>query len=146
MMSQLANSGVLADRICAELYHHLHSGHVSRVDILYARPQTPEGFEVVRHPLLPLDYGRFGLANASVPPLLNLPAHVLLERLAGEYLFAQVNEAIVHSFAAENMARLQTMTAARDNIARLLETLTREERLARQEEITAEIIELSAGF
>ncbi|MFX8786036.1 F0F1 ATP synthase subunit gamma, partial [Acinetobacter baumannii] len=60
-------------------------------------------------------------------------------------LFAQVSEAILHSFAAENTARLAAMAAARDNIDRKLQTLGLEERMARQAEITDEVIELSAG-
>jgi F-type H+-transporting ATPase subunit gamma len=145
MMAQLGNAALLADRIAAELYRCLHAGSISRVDVVYARPLRAQGFEVMRRSLLPLDYGVFEAAKDAVPPLLNLAPRALLERLAGEYLFAQLNEAIVQTYAAENAARLQTMTAARDNIVRRVELLTREERLARQEEITAEIIELAAG-
>lgn len=145
MVSQLGNAGMLADRVGSELYRRLRGGHVGRVDMVYARPQPASGFEVVRHTLLPFDYARFGATGSPLPPLLNLSPQLLLEKLAGEYVFAQLNEAIVHSYAAENAARLQTMTAARENIVHRLETLTREERLARQEEITAEIIELAAG-
>jgi F-type H+-transporting ATPase subunit gamma len=145
MVSQLGNAGGLADRVATELYRHLHAGDIRGFDVIHARPLAPEGYEVVRRALLPFDYARFSAAEAALPPLLNLPPKLLLERLAGEYLFAQLNEAIVQSYAAENAARLQTMTAARENIQRRLETLTREERLARQEEITAEIIELASG-
>jgi F-type H+-transporting ATPase subunit gamma len=145
MMSQLSNAGALADRVASELYRLLHTGRISRVDVMHAKPESSQGFEVVLQPLLPLDFERFSKAGTGVPPLLNLAPQVLLERLAGEYLFAQLNEAIVHSYAAENLARLQTMTAARENIAHRLETLNGDERLARQSEITAEIIELAAG-
>jgi F-type H+-transporting ATPase subunit gamma len=145
MVSQLVHAGALADRISAELYRHLQAGRVRCVEVIYARPLSASGFEVIRRTLLPLDYARFGAQGGAVAPLMNLSPQVLLERLAAEYLFAQLNEAIVHSYAAENTARLQTMTAARENIASRLETLTSEERLARQEEITAEIVELAAG-
>lgn len=80
-----------------------------------------------------------------MPPLLNLPAVQLLRQLAGEYLFAQFNEALVHSYAAENLARLQTMTAAREHIRKKLEVLSSQEQQARQSVITAEMIELVAG-
>lgn len=145
MVSQLANAGILADRIGAQLYRCLRSGRIGRVDVVCAKPETPESYLVARRSLLPLDYARFGPAGAAMPPLFNLAPQALLERLAGEYLFAQLNEAIVHGYVAENSARLQTMTAARENIGHRLQALTRDGRLARQEEITAEIIELAAG-
>ena len=49
------------------------------------------------------------------------------------------------SFAAENEARMQAMIAARSNVARKLDKLVESFRRLRQEEITGEIIELSAG-
>ncbi|WP_034294305.1 F0F1 ATP synthase subunit gamma [Herbaspirillum sp. RV1423] len=145
MVSQLSNAPTLADRIGAELYRHLHAGRIDRVEVAYARPLEMSGFEVVRQQLLPLDVARFPAKDAQLAPLLNLAPAMLLERLAGEYLFAQLNESIVHSFAAENLARLQTMSAARENIKQRVASLTSEEQLARQSEITAEIVELAAG-
>ncbi|MBN9993922.1 F0F1 ATP synthase subunit gamma, partial [Listeria monocytogenes] len=49
------------------------------------------------------------------------------------------------AFAAENEARMATMAAAKTNIDARLQALEREERLTRQEEITAEVVELAAG-
>lgn len=145
MVSQLANASTLADQIGTQLYHQLHTGRIGSADVVHARPHPQQRIDIVRHTLLPFDYARFSPGAARLPPLLNLSPQALLEQLAGEYLFAQLNQAIVYSYTAENDARLRTMTAARDNIARRLETLEREERLARQEEVTAEIIELAAG-
>jgi len=145
LMSQLANAAALADRIVAELYRHLHAGEVDRVDVVYARPRAQQEAEIIRQRILPLDYSRFATTSKALPPILNLPAELLLRRLAGEYLFAQLNEAIVHTFAAENLARLQTMSAAHENISRRIDSLSQEERQARQTEITAEIVELAAG-
>ena len=49
------------------------------------------------------------------------------------------------SFAAENEARMEAMIAARSNVARKLDELVGSFCRLRQEEITGEIIELSAG-
>jgi len=51
----------------------------------------------------------------------------------------------VLSFAAENEARMEAMIAARSNVVRKLDELVASFRRLRQEEITSEIIELSAG-
>jgi F-type H+-transporting ATPase subunit gamma len=145
MVAQLVNSDALANRIGGVLFDLLRAGRITGVDIVHAQAKAAQGYEVVRHPLLPLDYQRFAPAGASLAPLLNLAPQLLLEQLAGEYLFAQLNEAIVASFAAENLARLETMSSARENTAHRLEGLQQEVRQARQEEITAEIVELAAG-
>ena len=47
--------------------------------------------------------------------------------------------------AAENEARVETMAAARREIDRQLGELQATQRLVRQEEITAEIVELATG-
>ena len=60
-------------------------------------------------------------------------------------MHAQLCNAALHAFAAENEARMDAMAAARTQIERQLATLQATQRHVRQEEITAEIIELAAG-
>ena len=69
----------------------------------------------------------------------------LVESLAAEYVFAQLCDASMHAFAAENEARMLSMTSARTNIQGKLAELSRRESQLRQEEITTEIVELAAG-
>ena len=69
----------------------------------------------------------------------------LLTGLAAEYQHAQLCNVALHAFAAENTARMESMAAARNQIERQLSALQATQRLVRQEEITAEIIELAAG-
>ena len=76
---------------------------------------------------------------------LNLAPETLLSELAADYLHAQLCNAALHAFAAENEARMEAMAAARSQIERQLSALRATQRLVRQEEITAEIIELAAG-
>lgn len=144
MVAQASAAAGLAERIARAVTAHLGNG-VQGADMVYARPEGGSRVVVERRSLLPLDWQRFAAQNRAAAPLLNLPPQALLEALGGEYLFAQLSEAILHSFAAENSARLQAMSAARDNIGRRLEDLGREQRQARQEEITAELIELATG-
>ena len=80
-----------------------------------------------------------------ITPTTNLPAPVLLEELGADYLHAQLCNAALHAFAAENEARMAVMTSAQAQIKRELETLEMTQRQVRQEAITAEIIEIAAG-
>ena len=51
----------------------------------------------------------------------------------------------VETFVAENEARLRTMATARSHIDRKGEALRLEERITRQDQITAEVVELGAA-
>ena len=77
--------------------------------------------------------------------MLNLAPAALLRDLAADYVYAQLCKAALHAFAAENEARMEAMAAARSGIERQLSSLQAKQRQVRQEEITAEIIELAAG-
>ena len=78
-------------------------------------------------------------------PLLNLAPETLLSDLAADYMHAQLCHAALHAFAAENEARMEAMASARSQIERQLSSLQATKRIVRQQEITAEIIELAAG-
>jgi len=154
MVAQLDHVGAAAERIGVALALLMHKTQIRHVDIVFAstapdgRPDAATADYRIRHEsLLPFDAAPFRPARngAALPPLLNLPARQLLDSLASEHLFAQLSAALVQHYAAENAARLQTLAAAREHIDTQMEALTKAERMARQEDITAEIIELAAG-
>ncbi len=134
-----------ANRLADDLYGHFASGTVTEVDILYTRSARTGGTAVERHSLLPIDFARFGRPPRQEAPLIALSPDVLLERLAEEYVYAQLCEAALHAFAAENEARMIAMLAARNNIDKKLGGLSNRERQLRQQEITTEVVELAAG-
>jgi F-type H+-transporting ATPase subunit gamma len=94
---------------------------------------------------VPFDFKRFKVTPRAVPPITTLPPDQLLAELAEEYVYAELCEEVMLSFAAENEARMRAMIAARSNVASKLDELVGSSRRLRQEEITGEIIELSAG-
>lgn len=133
----------LAGKVVNALYRRLQGGNISRVTLVHGAPEPQSGAAVVTTSLLPFDFQRFEPATRAYPPIVDLPARQLLERLAEEYAYTQVCEAIVLSFAAENEARMRAMIAARRNIDETSERLTGDYHRLRQEQITAEIVELS---
>jgi F-type H+-transporting ATPase subunit gamma len=134
-----------ANRLADDLYAYVADGTVAEVDLLYSRSATASGITVERHSLLPIDFERFGRPEQTQAPLIALAPDVLLERLAEEYVYAQLCTAALHAFAAENEARMIAMLSARNNIDGRLAVLQRRERQLRQEEITTEVVELAAG-
>ena len=145
MASQIGAVPETADLVADALYDRIESVGLTHVDMIYSRPATGGNVTVERRSLLPLDLDSFRAALVGAPPLVTLPPQRLLERLAREYVYAQLCAAAMHAFAAENEARMTAMAAARDNIEDTIERLSASERMVRQEEITAEIIELAAG-
>lgn len=133
-----------ANRLTEVLYGYLARGAITTVDIVFSRSVSGT-IRIDRHSLLPIDFGRFARPIDAQAPLIALKPELLLERLAAEYVYAQLCEAAMHAFVAENEARMIAMVAAKNNTERKLTGLQQRERQLRQEEITTEIVELAAG-
>ncbi len=145
MITHVDQAADLAGRIIDALYERLGDRSISEVTLVYAAPETATDLDITRKRLVPFDYQRFPLMHMSEPPLISQPAGQLAEKLAEEYIFAEILEAVTLSFAAENEARTRAMIAARTNVAKTLDNLTALSRQLRQEEITNEIVELAGG-
>ncbi len=135
----------LAGRIAHALYGWLSEPAGHRVDVIVPTWSAAGGVAAKRRLLLPFDFRRFAVPASGQPPLTTLPPSVLLARLAEEYVFAELCEAALTAFAAENEARVATMLAAKGNLEQMRSDLQALERQIRQEEITAEVVELASG-
>jgi F-type H+-transporting ATPase subunit gamma len=113
--------------------------------IVYGAYRQGGNFEVEGKDILPLDPAILTRSGQRNPPLHHLPPDILLQRLASEYLFAEITRAVMQSLASENGARLRVMEAADHNIGDKLESLSRSERALRQEAITAELLDVITG-
>ena len=134
----------LADRIADALYARIADGGIGPIDVVYTDWEPGQGSRVRHRRVLPFDPGAFPAA-ATEPPLHTLSPQALLAGLTADYVHAQLCNAALHAFAAENEARMEAMAAARNQIERQVTSLEATQRMVRQEEITAEIIELAAG-
>ena len=144
MASQIGAVPEVANLIADTLYARIATGTITRADILYPRLDGGRDLRIERSALFPIGLEKFRRPIAAIPPLVTLEPERLIERLAAEYVYARLCEAAMHAFAAENQARMQTMSAAGANIDRRLGELIRRENQVRQEDVTAEIVELSA--
>ena len=134
-----------ANRLADALYGYVADGTIAKVDILFSRSVSGSGIHIDRHSLLPIDLERFVRPLEKLAPLTTLAPQLLLERLTTEYVYAQLCDAAMHAFEAENEARMMAMASAKTNIETKLADLSRRERQLRQQEITTEIVELAAG-
>ena len=145
MPSHSAGIPKLADRIAEALYAQVAAGGPAGVDAVFTEWRPGRGRSLQHRRLLPFDPAPSPGAADRTPPLMNLAPRALLAGLTAEHLHAQLCNAALHAFAAENEARMETMAAARTQIERQLSALQARQRTLRQEDITAEIIELAAG-
>lgn len=135
-----------ATDIVDALYAYLGDVGAVPVSLVYPVWVAGRGVAVTRRALLPFDPPAVSTVSATTqPPLVNLPATELLACLGQDYVFAQVCEAALEAFAAENEARTATMAAAKTNIDGKLTVLQAQESRIRQEEVTAEVVELASG-
>ncbi|MBV8620561.1 MAG: F0F1 ATP synthase subunit gamma [Curvibacter sp.] len=135
---------------CSEHLHALLLQALARrqapsVELIHGELVGANQFRIRQQRLLPLDLQPLRSAGRPRPLVHEDPAR-LLEGLSSEYVSAMLAQAVLHSHAAENLARLQAMAAAHENIAHMTDTLQADERRLRQEAITAEVVELAAGL
>ncbi|MDG1129440.1 MAG: F0F1 ATP synthase subunit gamma [Paracoccaceae bacterium] len=133
----------LADRITTAIFAMVGTERIDRLDVVFTG--SDRGRQTIkRQSLFPVDMSHFPKATGE-RPLMQVPIDGLIDSLGREYLHALICKAALHAFAAENEARMDAMSAAGSQIARELETFQALLRQVRQEDITAEIIELGTG-
>jgi F-type H+-transporting ATPase subunit gamma len=139
MTTHVAGVPLLARKIAE------HIGAASHVRLITAQRGTSEaGVGARSRQVLPAKLPAPG-TRSSPPPLSQLKPRELLAELAGEYLLAEINRALIESLAGENEIRLGVLTAANKNISDKRDELRRKERSLRQETITTELLDVVVG-
>lgn len=133
-------AGLVTDAVYARFNDH----DASEVWLVHAVPGPGLEDRIETRRLVPFDFARFRMSSRTQPPLLNLPRERLLEGLTERYVYFELCEGLMLSFAAENAARVAAMLAASQHVKDKLEALTRDYRIVRQDEITSEIVELAS--
>ena len=124
---------------------------VERVFLFYNRRANGSGYESTGGLLLPVDLRRFQRLREQPWPSRSLPGfsmqrEALLRRLLRQYLFVSLFRACAESQASEHASRLAAMQAAERNLDERLDEVTMTFRRARQSVITAELLDVVAGF
>lgn len=144
MASHPADIPALANRMADALFAELTRDPGIGVDILHADPADQDR-RLVQRRLWPFDFSRFPAEQGRDRPLLTLEPEPLIGTLVQEYVFSELCEGLMLGFAAENAARSEAMARAQSNVRRIAAELKGEFQRARQDQMTTEIIELSAG-
>lgn len=124
---------------------------LERILLLHHRVAGPARSEVVARQLLPLERGRLERLwqrpwDSSARPLLLGDAGELFRRIVRETITVSLHRAAIESLASENAARLAAMHSAERNLEERLGELNQHYRRERQNAITAELLDVVAGF
>ncbi len=124
---------------------------VEIVDLFHQKPSGRGRYRPLLQRLLPLESGFFHyLARRKWPgrslPGFTLAPTVVLASLLRQHLFISLYRACAESLAAEHGQRLISMQWAEKNIGDRLDRLSLAYRQMRQEQITAELLEVVSGF
>ena len=137
------------EQVIGQVRSWYESSHVDRVQVVYARFESIMSRTIVSEQLLPLSPETFGESRkqleAQVEYIFEPPAQQLLAQMLPRALQAEIAQLLLGTTACAEAARIQAMTAATDNAEDMISDLARSINRARQEEITAELLDVVGG-
>ncbi len=139
-----------ADSVITPLMERFAIGEVDRVDVVFAKFNSPLSTPPTTMTVLPIappstgdrDSGTKG---SSTNFILEPSAEHILEGILPLYVRNQMYRALVETAASEHGARRTAMKSATDSAGDMIDTLRRTYNRARQAQITQEIAEIVGG-
>ncbi|NOZ25262.1 MAG: hypothetical protein GXO94_04115 [Nitrospirae bacterium] len=133
--------------LTVELFELYRQGTFDRLSVVFALHRRLGEYRIMSSRVLPPDLGRFSRRKAMRrEPLMYMSPEDVLERLVEEHLLISLYRAYAESLASENSSRLRSMDSAAQNIERKREDLLTLFNYVRQEEVTAEVLEIISGY
>ena len=124
---------------------------IERIVLFYNKTLRSSSYEPTMQQIFPIDVqwleGLKGMKWPSrVLPTFTMASRRLFSALIRQYLFVSIYRAFAESLASENASRLAAMHLAEKNIGDRLEELDTDYHRQRQSSITAELLDIAAGF
>jgi F-type H+-transporting ATPase subunit gamma len=130
---------------------------IGKAVLYFNRPASGASFVQCLRQLLPIELADLQKSEAPEAALSQGPAPAagaeapwdraaLLPPLVREHLFVTLYQALVQSIASENLSRFTAMQAAEHNVEEALRELRTRYHLQRQTAVTAELLDIVAGF
>ena len=123
----------------------MNEGVYSKVIVVYNHFVTTSRQEVRCETLLPYVQSFSSEASSEQDYIIEPSAGDILKTLLPQLLRLKLYATILDSIAAEHAARMIAMQTATDNAKDLLDSLTLEYNKGRQQQITAEILDIVGG-
>ncbi len=140
-----------AQRILLAIDDWRHKHGVGRVYLFYNRHSRSRAYIPTAVELLPVNLARLRQLDKQAWPSRSLPTFTmeptqLFRQLLHQYLFVTLFRACAESQASEHAGRLAAMQAAQRNLDEHRDEVTLNYRHARQNAITAELLDVVSGF
>ncbi len=124
---------------------------IDRIVMFYNEPRSGASYRSRHLQLLPIDPEWLRQLEQREWPTAMLPTFTmdvqqLFAAIVRQYIFVTLYRAFAASLASENASRLAAMQSAQKNIEERLSDLNGEYRRQRQSSITAELLDVVAGF
>ena len=132
--------------LASTLVDSFSSGEVSQVVLVYSHMASPASQPVVRENYLPLPLHDYDDGPESVDYIIEPDPIELVRHLLPKVLLLKIYTVLLDANAAEHAARTLAMQIASDNAKDLISELTLAYNKGRQQEITAEILDLVGGM
>lgn len=135
----------LVRRLSTRADHGYASGKLAAVDVVYARYHSVSEQVPTVERVLPLDPSVVPFPSRPVTFCRYLPEPELVAGLVSQFAFISLYHAAAESYASEQASRLVAMDGATRNTSRMVDELVGLERRERQNDITRQMLELTAG-
>jgi F-type H+-transporting ATPase subunit gamma len=141
----------LVNELAAAIEHWRMQDGMDRIILFHNRPMGGVAYQPQQTQLWPVDLDWLrALEQLSWParglPTFTMDRAALFAALVRQHLFVSLYRACVESLAAENISRVTSMQSAEHNIQERLDDLTLRYHRQRQALITAELLDVVAGY
>jgi F-type H+-transporting ATPase subunit gamma len=143
--TSLAGLRDLVRRLSTRTDHGYTSGALAAVDVVYARYRSVSEQVPIVERVLPIDPSVVPPVRTASPFCRYLPDPQLVAGLVGQFAYISLYRAAAESYASEQGSRLVAMDGATRNTGRMVDEMTGLERRERQQEITRQMLELTAS-
>jgi len=135
---------------CIVAVEQMQSAGISRIILCYNQDRRPS-YQPHHEVLLPVDLSWIEEVRERNWPSNQLPVlldadYRFVRALFRQYIFVRLYRAAAESLAAENAVRLSSMQSAENNIEERLGELEQKYNQQRQQEITAELLDIVGGY
>tara|TARA_B000000460_G_scaffold70456_1_gene48686 strand:- start:204 stop:1067 length:864 start_codon:yes stop_codon:yes gene_type:complete len=117
-----------------------------QVDIAFSEYISTTSQKPTLRTILPITRDEESDVNSNVDYIYEPSPQEVLKEITPKYIRSQIFQSVLEAFASEHSARMVAMQNATDNANELIDVLTLDLNKARQETITAELLDLIGGI
>ena len=132
-----------ANNLIKDISEIYSTGQIQEINLVYNQFKGIGSFKTIIKKVFPFISKN---NQPDYPPIVDMNPQDLLNNALFEYIYGFIYQAYLESFLSENGIRLMNMSSASKNIDEKIQNLQYENNFSRQEEITAEMLEIISSY